>query len=243
MSKSQSSLEKFLENYIKNKKITNSEDSFDEYRAKNAEDYGAEFSRGVEDAYVEAMKARADYGRNAEAIFSSGLSRSGYAERQRELSGETYEKRIAELIDKRNLAEARTVLGYADYLEDYNREQSSLMKSVRAELIKNGIINTERAYEYALGAGLSDERALEVSVGIYSAVKDKIIADLIEKVITFRLDAESAAELAKKYGLDEGDTAYVKSEAEKLLGKEYEASHDALRELEEEADRTTSSFK
>lgn len=98
MDKTKSSLEKFLENYLKNKRITNSADSFDEYRAKNAHDYDGEYARGVESAYVKAMKANADYGAKAERIFSSGLSGSGYAERQRQLSGEGYQKQLEELL-------------------------------------------------------------------------------------------------------------------------------------------------
>lgn len=242
MDKTKSSLEKFLENYLKNKRITNSADSFDEYRAKNAHDYDGEYARGVESAYVKSMKANADYGAKAERIFSSGLSGSGYAERQRQLSGEGYQKQLEELLGERSSAHESTVRGYADYLEDYGKRQGSLMKTVRSELIKNGILNEEKAYEYALGAGLTDERAREVSAGLYSALKDKIVADLIDKVITFRLDPDGAAELARKYGLNEEDTEYVRQEAERLRGESITPSDDALRELEKKADKATTTF-
>ncbi len=243
MIKKKSSLEDFFENYIKNKKEENGSDSFEEYRAKNVSDYDSKYRREVEGAYGAAMRSRMEYGSRAEKIHSSGLSGSGYAERQSRLAEGTYEKRLEELLGERQLDEAGAQRGYAKYLDGYEKRQGSLMKSVRQELIKNGIINTERAYEYALGAGLSDERAREVSVGIYTVLRDKIIADLIDRVITYRLDVKSAVELARQYGLDNDDTAYVKSEAERLRDSKSETAKDVLDELEDRADRVTGSFK
>ncbi len=241
--KSKSSLEEFFENYINNKRITNSAESFDEYRARSVPDYDAEYSRGVESAYLDAMRSRADRGTGAERIFSSGLSGSGYARRLYELSKGNYEKQLSELSGERGLKKTRALLGYADYLSDYGRRQDSLMNTVRGELIKNGVINAERAYEYALGRGLSDDRARAVSGGIYSVLKDKIIADLIDRVITYRLDAKSAGELAEKYGLNPSDTEYVRREAERLRGSDLTVGGDELSRLESEADKVTSSFK
>ena len=241
MPSQKSSLEKFLENYLNNKKITNKEDSFEDYKRKNLPDYDAEYAKEAESAYVNALLSRANYGATAEKLHSMGLGGSGYMARQSELSNDKYEKALERLMGKRRESEESARRSYSDYLESYRNKESSLMKSVRGELIKNGIINTERAYAYALGAGLSDEKARELSLGVYSALRDKVIADLLDRVITYRLDPASASRLAEEYGLNDTDREYVRSEAEKQRGKGYTPSNSELSALEREADRTTGS--
>ena len=242
MSNKKSSLESFLENYIKNKKLTNSADTIDEYRAKNYSDYVGDYSRALEKAYLEARKADADHGNHAERIFSSGLKGSGYAERQKDLSLGKYESRVSELLAKKGKTDEEVRLGYARYLEGYEKNQNALMKTVRNELTKNRIADRERAYEYALMSGLSESRAREVSLGMYSVLRDTLVRELLDRVITYRLDAAGAAELARQYGLDDADTDYIRKEAERLGGKSFR-DDGTLDYLEKEANKVTSSFK
>ena len=242
MSNKKSSLEGFFENYLQNKKLTNSADTIDVYRAKNFSDYAGDYSRALEKAYVDARKSDAAYGNHAERIFSSGLTGSGYAERQKDLSLGNYESRLSELLREKGKNDEEVRLGYARYLEGYEKNQNSLMKTVKNELTKNRIINKDKAYEYALMSGLSEDRAREVSLGMYSVLKDALVKELLDKVITYRLDAEGAAELARQYGLDEADTDYIKKEAERLGGKSI-SDDETLDYLEKEANKTTYSFK
>ena len=242
MSKKKSSLEDFIENYLKNKRLTNSADTIDEYRAKNFSDYRGEYARGMERAYAEKRKSEAGYGKNAERIFTSGLARSGYAERQNGIAERGYENRLTELLADKSKNDEAVKQGYSKYLKGYEKNQSSIMKSVRGELAKNRIIDKDTAYEYALMAGLSEDRAKEVSIGMYSALRDTIIAELLDRVITYRLDPRGAAELARQYGLDDADTAYVEKEAERLGGRSY-TDDGTLEYLENQSDKVTPSFK
>lgn len=242
MKKIKSSLEEFLENYIKNKSITNSADSFDTYKRKNYSDYEGEYLRSMEKAYADSRKSSATYGKNAERIFASGLSGTGYSDRQGNIASRDYERRIGELLSQKSKTDEEARLGYANYLDNYGKKQEALAKSVRAELSKNRIIDKERAYEYALMSGLSESKAKEIASGMYSALRDGLVAELLEKVLTYRLDADGAVELARQYGLDDADTAYIKSEAERIFGKSYK-DDGRLSYLEDLSSQTTSSFK
>ena len=81
-----------------------------------------------------------------------------------------------------------------------------------------------------------------MSNSVYRLMREKIIANVLEKITTYRLDANGAILLAKKYGLSDEDAESIGKEAREYL-EQFKASSDSyLDYLEKQADKTTVTY-
>ena len=75
-----SSLEKFIRNYVKNKKLTETDEGYAAWLRKNGISGEADFSENVARVRSDYAKSVLPSGKNSELLYGSGLKKSGYAD-------------------------------------------------------------------------------------------------------------------------------------------------------------------
>ena len=194
------------------------------------------YVQAVKDAYTKAKKSEPTWGTKAEALFSSGLSGSGYASRLKSLADEIKESDLKRAEGRYQSSEDSLTRSYLKYLEDYSKSQDELMHTVTRGIIERGLINEEDALFYAKSAGLSDKRAREVSDRGRAAVKNSLITKAIEDTALYGLNKDTARLYAKSLGLDDGVAEYVSGFADVIVSSKKEDSesyYEYIKKLEE----------
>lgn len=95
-----SAIEKFISNYIRNKRISESEEGYEAWLRKNALDPLADFSDEVGLSHAESEQRSSRYGSESEALSDIGLSKSGYAKYLGESIENNKKKRLEKAIDR-----------------------------------------------------------------------------------------------------------------------------------------------
>ena len=137
-----SAIEKFISAYIRNKKISETEEGYEAWLRKNGLDPTARLSEKVGEAYAENEKAASFHSSVAEALAERGLSQSGYARYLKEATeakkNAGIEKAIQSYIgtDSDNKAEYSRELERREAIrvaEEKKAEEARIMAEKKAE--------------------------------------------------------------------------------------------------------------
>ena len=231
-------LEEFIKEYV-DKKIADGE-------IKSVGDYAiSKLSRPDERSAADgklfaSLASGAEYGRSGERLSSLGLSDSGYARYLSEIS----KKQKAELLKKKTAGYDRTDSGYADYLSKYVNRATNLYEKENASdekrraevarerekyeqlritvsdrIIKDELINYDKAYALALSMGLDSTDASTVAKAASDEAHEKIRLEVLEMIILNDLSSEKALAYAMSRGLTEED-ADILAEAAKEINED-----------------------
>ncbi len=223
-------LSEFIENYIKNLGISGAPQPFEDYKASLDNDYDGSFTKAVRSALTKKRQSASDYGAVGEELSDMGLSNSGYQSYLSRLASDKYKSTLSSLEEKRNIAQGQALSGYADYLRQFAKNEGSLRNSVKEHLLDRNVIDFNTAYEYAINAGLSDSDARSISNSVYAINRQKVIKQILDQVLTLRLDENSVKLYAKAIGLNDDDTDYVIS-ASKGLFEHFDTSSKEYQDL------------
>ena len=249
-------LEEFIKEYV-DKKIEDGE-------IKGVGDYAiSKLSKPVDRGITEgklfaSLASGAEYGRGGERLSSLGLSDSGYARYISEIS----EKQKADLLKQKTVGYDGTNSGYSDYLAKYVSRATSLYEkeaasdekkraevarerekyeklrtTVSDRIIKDELINYDKAYALALSMGLDSTDATAVAKEASEEAHEKIRLEVLEKIILNGLSSDKALTYAMSRGLTEDD-ADILAEAAKEINEDIERNElsktylDYLREQE-----------
>lgn len=162
-------LRRFLEQYLKNRRLSDTKQSFAEFLKGEGSDPKA----AAEHSFAEALKTYKQslptYGRQAEALAESGLLGSGYAARLGEVKRARLENERVKIEDALNSAQKTARADYARYLSEYKKtnsptrteEQRRRERMIEA-FVENDIRDYDKAYAYAKGLGYENEFTREL---------------------------------------------------------------------------------
>ena len=143
-----SAIEKFISNYIRNKKINESKEGYESWLRKNGVDPTSDLSDSVGAAYTEAEKMRSVNSSTAEALADNGLLRSGYARYLNESISEKKNAKIADAIQSYLKTDTKNKSAYSDELEKREALRAAEEEKAEAERKKA----EEKALEEAKSA-------------------------------------------------------------------------------------------
>lgn len=159
-------LANFIEQYLKNKKISDYEGWLALY-GKDAESVYAEEKAAADTEYA---KARAEYGKKASSLYARGLSGSGYSDY---LTQAAYGVRAAShdrAFAKKAALTEENERGYLSYLEGLQKEEESAVaakdaeeKKIFTDLLSKNIMDEKSALTYLLTRGVEAEKAQEMA--------------------------------------------------------------------------------
>lgn len=193
-------LEEFVENYIQNKAKSNTKQSYADWIISNGISAEEIYSSGIRDINLDYAKARSEYGPNAERLAELGLNSSGYSDY---LSGKAYSEMQKSKSEARNdyaKAATKNTVGYQEYLRKYAEKENESYEKIVNEITDRGIIDYSTAYNYAVGAGLSESMAKAAA----KTASDISLAKLKESIVNTVLSQQLTASQAKKYALELG---------------------------------------
>ena len=242
MSGSLATLEEFMKKYISSATGKNGADSLDTYKYKNGINYNRSYAKAVESLYADKAKSGAGYGRNYRDLSNKGLQNSGYARYVDSLADRTFYNRLIAARSERDQAEAKTLSGYADYLERYEKQQSAIKQSVSSHLIDKGVVNPDDAVAYGISQGLSEADAIAIGKNVYSVNKQKVFNDILSEAATLGLDRDGAVMLAKKMGITESDAQTFGDEIDEMLKHYSSISEGYLEYLKQQSQKNTNTF-
>ena len=206
----ESSIEKFIKNYINNKKISESKEGYEAWLRKNGVAPLSDFSESVAAASADYEKRASSYGSTAEHLAESGLTNSGYAKYLGDaLKGKrnaAFENAISEYLE----TDSKNKVGYENELERLEEIRIAEEKKAEEERLKA----EEKAKKEALA---EEKKAAE------KAEKEK--AELLKNEKTQKekkyndakkgleksgiINYERAYSFALEMGLDEDQAAYL----------------------------------
>ena len=238
------SLESFLDGYIKNLAIKNEPESFSTYSAATLR----EINRRKNQSELEAIENHAlttrPYGRRDEILSSYGLYDSGYKRYYDALKESEKMDAIEAAEEKAMNSERSAYKSYIEYLDSEARKQNELETSVTGHLTETKIVDPVEIYRYAIESGMTKERAEAAITKVYNSVKNTVKRDIIERIASNEYDEELAMAYAKSVGLKDGDLEEIRKLASKII-KNFdfypETSFDNIEDIENLGNQTNSS--
>ena len=207
-------LENFIENYLKNKKISD----YEGWLALYGTDATEAYQSAKADADTAYRQAKAEHGARASSLYGRGLAVSGYsdylnhtayAERQRSLDLADKERKKTEQANRK---------GYLSYVQAQADEEAAEAETQKkqtdkifSDLLSQKIVNEEAAVTYLKARGIDEERAKTMakeSIGILKsskAFRDQLISEATE----LHMDYNNAYNYALLKGLAEEDAREV----------------------------------
>ena len=233
MAKSKSSIEKFISNYLRNKKISESKEGYEAWLRKNGIDPTATLSDHIGKTYAQDAIDSSEFSSSAQSLHNAGLSKSGYAK----YLGETLEKNKEESLGKAIHSYLRTdsdnKIGYDSELqkresariaaeEKAEKERIKAEQKAEAERLKaeeKAKKEAEKAAEKAAKEEAARLKAEEKAEAERLKAEAKAEAERIKAEEKAKKEAEKAAEKAAKEEAERLE-AEAKAEAERLAAEE-----------------------
>lgn len=185
-------------------------------------------AEATEDAEEQYRRTLPTYGLTAEQLGTQGLAKGGYAAYLATRARDTKNRRMDSAASSylETLAEAKG--SYRSYLQAYQKQQSSLSKTVTEELSARDNLTREDAYAYAVERGLSEDGALYAAARSTRTVRDRLYQSAADHITQGGLSRREAVAYALSVGLSEQDAARLA-----LLGR------DKTESAEEGTEETT----
>ena len=155
------------------------------------------------------MRARSEYGANAERLAELGLGASGYSDY---LNGKAYAEMQRSKSDARESymeTASKNSAGYQEYLQKYAEAENKTYERIVSEITAKGIIDYSTAYNYAVGAGLGGDIAKAAAKTASDMSRAKLKESILKSVITQQLTSTQAKQYALQLGLSEEEAAEV----------------------------------
>lgn len=222
-------LAKFIEQYLKNKKISD----YEGWLALYGRDSEKEYREARAEADTTYAQARAEHGRTAAALYERGLSGSGYSDY---LSSNAFAERVG-LYDKARERKAATDAenrrGYLSYLEQNARAEADVQAKKESEqgkifkdLLAKNILDRGAAVTYLIGRGIDEETAVKLankSIEVAHNTKS-YIATISQEARAMYMDYHAAYQYALTKGVSEEmarSVAQIAQAALELRGANY----------------------
>ncbi len=181
----------------------NAADTYNQYLAKNGIDSRSGYLDAVANAKVSRELSDISRGSIAESLFTSGLSKSGYADYLKGLREDDYSQNLSRAEREAAIADYKNASGYEKYLADYEKIQNEISNTFIEAFSKGDIFDYDEAYKQAVAAGLNKEFATSAA----TRAIDAAIENTIERAIAFAkinsLSSKRAKEYAKSLGLSD----------------------------------------
>lgn len=199
-------LEDFLKQYVRNKQLANSAESYETWLSSYGTDTRASTGEKLADIEEDYARAKSTYGAKAERLAALGLSSSGYGDY---LDGVAYAERArakSAALRAASEDEAANRRGYEAYLSEYRKSQNALLEEAYKTIANSETLDEDAAYRRALGMGLDESGAMEAARGGIALAKEKLRRTLYRTILSEGLDRESAAAFAKSYGFSDEES-------------------------------------
>lgn len=203
-------LTSFIENYLKNKKISDYEGWLALY-GKDTDMPHREAKAAADTAYA---STKAEYGTRANALHNRGLSGSGYSDYLNHAAYAERQSAFTDALRKKAETEAENKRGYLSYMESMTKEAEVAEKaktdkenSAFQSLLSQNLLDEDAAVTYLTLRGIDEGRAKELaseSIKIQKGSKG-YLNQLINEAIEGNMDYYTAYAYALAKGLDEQD--------------------------------------
>ena len=226
MAENKETFEDYLKKYIQNKALSSTKDSYADWLRSNGIDSKKVYSDTLRDIETDYLRARSEHGANAERLASLGLGASGYSDY---INGVAY----SDMQNKKRLAredlyenERKNAKDYQSYTAEHVAKAEKAFSEAYKGIQSAGIADYEKAYAYAVSAGLGEDGASIVaklaSDSVVKSLKEKIMKEIVSKYLT---EAQTM-EYARGLGLGEDDakelSEYAKAINETVRTSDYE---------------------
>ena len=228
MAKPKSSIEKFINSYLRNKKISESKEGYEAWLRKNGIDPTATLSDSIGKTYAQNAIDSSELSSSAQSLYNSGLSKSGYAKYLGEALEKSKEDSLGKAIHSYLKTDSDNKIGYDSELQ--RRESARIAAEEKAE--KERIKAEQKAQAERLKAEAKAE-AERIKAEEKAKKEAEKAAEKAAKEEAERLKAEQKAEAERL-------KAEAKAEAERIKAEEKakkEAEQEAEKAAKEEAKR------
>lgn len=225
MAESKKTFEDYLKKYIQNKALSSTKESYTDWLRSNGVDSEKVYTDTLRSIETDYLRAKSEHGTNAERLAKLGLSSSGYSDY---INGLAY----SDMQNKKQLAredlyesEQKNLSSYRDYTAEYAAKAEKAFSEAYRGIQSAGITNYEKAYAYAVSAGLGEDGASIVaklaSDSVVRSLREKVMKEIVSKYLT----EAQAMEYAKGLGLGEDDakelSEYAKAINETVRPSDY----------------------
>jgi hypothetical protein len=235
-------LDDFLKTYIKNREIKNGALSYQGYLRSKGNSYSTDYKGERLRATLDYKSALPKRGTGLEALGEAGLRNSGYAEHLMSLADKRHRSELASIERKYASEESEAKRGYASYLAEYDTAQTKLKDKITDTLIKNGVLDENEGYVYAIESGLAPEAAAVAGSRASAEVRRRLRLKVISEMFNRHIPPDSAADYALELGLSEEDALDIKSIADKYKHNTESFSQEYLEYLESLGNKTTATY-
>ena len=201
-------LENFIENYLKNKKISD----YEGWLALYGKDGDAAFRAEKAEADTAYATSRAEQGRRASTLYKKGLSGSGYSDYLNHAAYATRQEALTSAHRKRRETEEENERGYLSYLEEAakaeEKEQAAKEdeeKTIFSDLLSKKLLDEKSAVTYLTMRGIDEKKARELASQSVKILKgsSEYLNQLINEAEAANMDYYSAYLYAREKGLEE----------------------------------------
>lgn len=159
-------LKNFIENYLKNQKISD----YEGWLALYGKDGDAAFREAKAEADTAYAAARAEHGARASSLYEKGLSGSGYSDFINHTAYATKQNAIRDALREKQKTNAENERGYLSYLEGIAEKEATEQKAKKEEeekiftsLLSQKILDEKAAVTYLTARGVAEQRARELA--------------------------------------------------------------------------------
>ncbi len=209
-------LEEFISEYIKNKELSSTKESYEAWLRKNGISAESTYGNSIKEIDSDYKRMLPTHGSDAEKLSDIGLTDSGYSDY---LRGKAYsqmqrDKSIAR--SKYASDSTKNIKGYQSYLDSYAKSESAAIDKVVRMISSDGILDYDTAYRYAVTLGLSKESAAAAAGMARDHTIKTLKSSLMNRIISGRLTGTQARELALGLGFDKKDADSLEKYAEEV---------------------------
>ncbi len=240
MAKNKISLESYLKGLLKS--TPTGADSLETFKHKSGTDYRTDYSDAMRALYAGLRQDLSSQSANNTSLANKGLQNSGFSAFMKDKLISGYKSDAIKAREQRGKDKTALIDNYKSYIEGYTEKQNNIKSQVTEHLVNTGILNTDDAVSYAMGAGLSESDALAIAENVYKINRKKVLNDILKQSASLGLDREGAVMLAKKMGASDEDAELMGDEVDELLEYYASISEDYLDYLEEKSESTTKTF-
>lgn len=201
--KSNTGIVDFVKDYINNKRITSSKESYESWLQENGIDSRGIYENAVRDAKTDYEKAKAEYGSLGEALAKTGLGTSGYSDYINSSAYASYQRQKKNAASDYAHNESVNKSAYASYVDKLARDRDTLYKNAENGIIDKNILNYNDAYDYVLSLGIDGEDASKIAKRSTDYLKNQLKTEIGKLVISNKLSESEARAYALFRGLSE----------------------------------------
>jgi len=201
-------LTNFIENYLKNQKISD----YEGWLALYGKDEEAPFREAKAAADTAYASTRAEHGARASSLYAKGLSGSGYGDYLNHAAYATRQNALTKALREKRAARAENERGYLSYLESALKQEEEQKQAkakeeqkIFSDLLSQKLLDENSAVTYLKVRGIDEGRARELAKESLNIQKGSrsYVNQLINEAEASNMDYYTAYAYALAKGLDE----------------------------------------